>query len=49
MLTWAVLVLALAALIIAIFEISANEPARAPSESSAASAGVMSVAPLPVL
>ena len=48
-LTWAVIVLALAALIIAIFEISANEPARAPSESSAASAGVMSVAPLPVL
>ena len=47
-LTWAVIVLALATLIIAILEISANEPARAPSESSAAPSGVMSVALLPV-
>ena len=49
MLTWAVLVLALAALIVAIFEISANEPARAPSESSPASSGVMPRALMPDL
>ena len=48
-LTWAVIVLALAALIVAIFEISANEPARAPSESGAASSGVMSRALMPDL